>query len=594
LLYELISGYRPYQLTTGSPHEVATAVCEQDPERPSVRARRRELAGDLDSIVLMAMRKEPSRRYASADMLRQDLERHLNGAPVLAHRGSWNYRVEKFVRRHVVEVSAVVLVVAALLAGLSVAVTQSRTASRERDRAEQALAESEGVTNFLMGLFGSGDAGDPPAPQLSAVDLLQRGAARAHQLSNQPIVHARLLDVIGQMSLQLGRYSDAQRWLEQAVSIRRASLGPNSLELSASLIHLARVYRNGIDVARARELTREALAIRQRVLPANHPDIAEALYEFAWGIGGTIQERLQRLALDILPDTGAIAERRVTVLQSLSTNLRRQGRMDEAVATDREAVNVAERVFGPEHHITAYAMIHLGDHVRDIEQNTDEAERLFRRGLAVLSKQLGEQNLRLLHGLNSLGSLLSGRGDAEAEQVFRRALALRESATGPDHPAIADQLQLVAQELTRQRRLAEAEALMRQALSHSQKTLGPRHATVINARMPQLAEILHLQGRRSEAEQLYQTALEQNQSGDVMVGQMKRAYGRLLLRQGDHTRAEAQLLQSLALLERSYPDRPDHPNVHESKRALMELYSTWGKVELVERYRVPPGRWVSH
>jgi serine/threonine-protein kinase len=91
LLYELMCGQAPYQLTTSSPAQIMAAVCEQDPERPSARAPERlarALRGDLDGIVMMALRKEPDRRYASADMLRQDVERYLAGFPVSAHRGS--------------------------------------------------------------------------------------------------------------------------------------------------------------------------------------------------------------------------------------------------------------------------------------------------------------------------------------------------------------------------------------------------------------------------------------------------------------------------------------------------------------------------
>ena len=162
-------------------------MCELDPDRPSLRVRNgpgiegafdpesvaqlrstsvdrlaRELDGDLDGIVLMALRKEPSRRYASADMLRQDVERYLTGLPVLAHRGSHRYRLGKLLRRRRVEATAAGLVLVALLAGLGFALAQSRRASRERDRAEQALAESRGVSDFLLALFQAGDGDGPP------------------------------------------------------------------------------------------------------------------------------------------------------------------------------------------------------------------------------------------------------------------------------------------------------------------------------------------------------------------------------------------------------------------------------------------------
>jgi serine/threonine-protein kinase len=610
LLYVLLCGRSPYRLTRGSLVEMATAVCEQDPEPPSARAMRgdvdaeargttaerlaHELGGDLDGIVLMAMRKEPGLRYASVDALREDIERHVHGLPVSAHRGGRRYRIEKFVRRHRVEVTALSLMMGGLLVGLTMAVGQSRRASRERDRAEQARSQSEAVTDFMLELFRSGEVDDTVvASGLSALDLLRRGVARANTLSHQPAVQARLLDAVGQMSLNLGRLDDAQRLLEQAVAIRRQQPRDAQGDVTASLIHLAWVHRARNDQDDARKLVAEALELRRRTLPANHPDVADALYELGWLNGGPLQEQLYRQALDILPDTGVLAERRVTILQALSTNHRRQGRLAEAVTAGRDALRAAESAFGPEHHATGTAMIHLGDHVRDIEQDQAAAERLYRDGLALIARQFGENSVRLLHGLNSLGTLLSAHNEAEAEQVFRRAIAIRRAATGPEHPQVAEGLQLLAGELARQGRLPEAEGLQRQALAHSLRTLGPRHPVIAGARLPHLAAILARQGRHAEADSTFESALTQALGSLAVQGEVRRDYGLLLLQRGEHERAEQQLLRALDLLQQHYAGR-DHPNVQESKRALMTLYTQWGKPDLVERYRVPPGRYVAY
>ena len=180
-------------------------------------------------------------------------------------------------------------------------------------------------------------------------------------------MQARLLDVIGQMSYHLGRLDEAQARLEQAIAIRRAAGGDAAGDLASSLIHLAWVHRTRNEYDRARPLVGEALDLRRASLPPDHPDIADALYELGWLSFGREQERLYRQALAILTGVPAAAERRVTMLQALSTNLRRQGRLAEAVAAAREALAVAEASFGREHHTTGDAMIHLADHVNDIE-----------------------------------------------------------------------------------------------------------------------------------------------------------------------------------------------------------------------------------
>jgi tetratricopeptide (TPR) repeat protein len=282
----------------------------------------------------------------------------------------------------------------------------------------------------------------------------------------------------------------------------------------------------------------------------------------------------------------------VIVLQALSTNLRRQGRLAEAVAADREALSVAQRSFGPEHHVTAYAMIHLGDHVSDIEQNPATAEQLYRRGLDLMSRHHGENSVRLIHGLNSLANVLGERGSNEAEVHSRRALAISRSATGPEHPRVADQMHRLAGELARQGRLSEAEALSRQALDLSIQTLGPRHQQVTAVHMMLLARILDRQQRYEEADATFRLAFERAPApSNVIIGHMHRDYGLILLGRGDHPRAEQEFLQSLSLLQQAY-SAADHPNLQETKRGLMELYRQMGKPEAVERYRVPPGRFI--
>ena len=151
LLYELLAGRRPYQLTSRTPHEIARVVCEAVPERPSTAVTRpaegrttvdpqrlrRRLAGDLDNIVLKALSKEPSRRYASVDQFSEDVRRHLEGLPVLARRDTIGYRFTKFVHRNRTAVAAAALLVLALVTGIITTAWQARIASRERARAEQ-------------------------------------------------------------------------------------------------------------------------------------------------------------------------------------------------------------------------------------------------------------------------------------------------------------------------------------------------------------------------------------------------------------------------------------------------------------------------
>jgi serine/threonine protein kinase len=162
LLYELLTGQRPYRLKTRSPDEIARAITGQEPERPSTAIARSEgnptaqipnpklLQGDLDNIVLMALRKEPQRRYASVAQFSEDIRRYFTGRPVLAHKDTLRYRAGKFIKRNKAGVVAAALIFISLVTGLATALWQANVARRERDRAERRFADVRQLSNALL------------------------------------------------------------------------------------------------------------------------------------------------------------------------------------------------------------------------------------------------------------------------------------------------------------------------------------------------------------------------------------------------------------------------------------------------------------
>lgn len=168
LLYELLTGQRPYRLDSRSPLEIAESICRQEPERPSAMVLRsgsgaeawareadphrlgRQLKGDLDNIVLKAMQKEPSRRYASVVQLSEDIERHLDGRPVSARRSTLGYRAGKFARRHKAGVAGAILVTLAVGGGATATLWEARLAVAQRARAERRFNDVRKLANSFM------------------------------------------------------------------------------------------------------------------------------------------------------------------------------------------------------------------------------------------------------------------------------------------------------------------------------------------------------------------------------------------------------------------------------------------------------------
>jgi serine/threonine protein kinase len=269
LLYELLTGHRPYQLKGRMPHEAAEVICQHDPPRPSTVVRRtqpsdpqtgteavtpesvsatrdgrpsrlrRALAGDLDRIVLKALEKQPGRRYSSVEKFADDIRRHLEGRPVEARGAPWGYRSGKFVRRHKAVVTTTALVAFSLIAGL-VATT------RERNRADREAAASQAVNDFLLNDLlaqaSSSVQARPdiqPDPDLKVRTALDRAAARiAGKFDGQPLVEASIRQTIGDTYLDLGLYSEAQGQVERALELRQRVLGDEHSDTLTSMHRL--------------------------------------------------------------------------------------------------------------------------------------------------------------------------------------------------------------------------------------------------------------------------------------------------------------------------------------------------------------------
>ncbi|HYW72140.1 MAG TPA: serine/threonine-protein kinase, partial [Pyrinomonadaceae bacterium] len=222
LLYKLLSGHLPYQLKSLPPIEIERAVCEKEPERPSTAAARtREatgastpqfeisnpklLRGDLDNIVLMAMRKEPERRYESVDAFARDLQRYSAGLPVAARRNTLSYRGSKFIKRHRFGVAATALVVLTMIGGTAASIWQARAAEREKERAKKVSAFLEDTLKysdpFISPLKKAGK-------EITVNEVLDEAGRRldSGEFDSDPELKAELLRAIVQTYFGQGQY----------------------------------------------------------------------------------------------------------------------------------------------------------------------------------------------------------------------------------------------------------------------------------------------------------------------------------------------------------------------------------------------------
>lgn len=541
VLYELMTGHRPYQVDGCSPSELERIVCEQRPPAPStavldgpshsdgadgalngpttapgISADRlhRILRGDLDTIILTALRKDPVRRYDSVERLADDLRRFLSGKPVSAHPDGWLYRSRKFVQRHPWGIAAT-LAILVLTIGYGVTITwHSQRTEAALEQARNEARKAEQVTDFLVTMFervdpySETDGSSPTVDTLTTNALLAEGTRRVRQeLSGQPEVQATMMRTLGRIYRQIGRYDHAQPLLEDAVAIQdthQSSAGPDR---ARSLHELGRLHRHKGEMTRARQLYEEALTLQREHVDGAHRDIAVNLREL-----------------------GIIAAR--------------SGQYSRADSLFRAALSMQTSLHGSDHPSVATELHALGLlHV--IQEEHDDAERLLRRSLRIRRRHVEGDHPMVAETLDRLGQVLVKQGRIEeAAPLLREAQSIRQTVFPEVHPSRAVSLNNVARLRKKQGDYAAADSLFQDAQSIYQQLYGNSNLDAANT--------------------LYERA------------QVHRAWGHYAMAERLYKRAEA--------MQRSIHG-PEHPAAQESRNALVQLYRAWdkpGKADSVE------------
>ena len=280
VLYELLTGRRAHQLESHTPTEVERVVCQVEPEAPSAVATgglRKRLSGDLDTITLKALKKEPDRRYPTVEQLASDIRRHLDGLPVTARADTLRYRAAKFVGRHRLGVAAAAAVALSLVGGLAGTVWQARVAAERARVASAEAAKERAVRDFLVRLFQASAPGNSLGRDVTARELLDRGRHNLDTaLAAQPAVRAELLSVVANVYGALGLAPQADTLFAQAIGLTRTLPGNADAELASALTGWAGNLIMQSKFDRAEPLLEEAIQrLRQR--DPDNPSVAEPL-----------------------------------------------------------------------------------------------------------------------------------------------------------------------------------------------------------------------------------------------------------------------------------------------------------------------------
>jgi tetratricopeptide (TPR) repeat protein len=462
VLYELVSGVKPYRIESGDPAELVRLVCERDPGRPSTLAP--GLSGDLDAIVLKAMRKEPERRYASAAALSEDIGRFLDGLPIEARHGSGAYRAKKFVRRNRVGAAATALVLAALVGGVWATLREARRAREAEVRAERRFNDVRRLANSF--LFEFHDAiRDLPGSTAARALVVKRALEYLDSLSTESSgdralrrelaeAYRRVGDVQGNPFMaNLGDMKGAGESYDKAIALLEPAIAtPGASDAERATLATIYLVNAGLSVNSGRPeaalaMAKKGLALRQ-TLAARAPGDAERQMDLsqAWQYvafdaapAGKHAEAAAALAAQaaILEQQRRLRPSDRGVRRSLGQNLYLRGEaarnVDDpagALARFREAEKIQEELVAEDptsvqfRRDLAYTQTEAGNSELDLS-NAPAALEEYRRALAAF-EAMAKEDPKSSDPL--LGIAMSHHNSAEAlGKLGRRAEALEAS-----------------------------------------------------------------------------------------------------------------------------------------------------------------------
>lgn len=582
VLYELLTGRRAHQFERHTPAEVERVICDTEPDPPSAAVTgadrlRRLLRGDLDTIVLKALQKDPARRYPSAEALLEDLRRSQSGLPITARPDSFGYRSRKFLLRHRAGVAAGAALVVALVGGLAATLWQAREKAREAATARE-------VKDFVVNLFQVSDPAESRGREITARELLERGVRRVDSaLGRQPAVQEELLGVLGKIHWELGLYAQADTLFSRAVVVARRAYGPDHLEVAARLTDQGTALRELGEYAAAESVFGRALGIRRRTLGPDHVDFANTMGELAMNLADAGEyaraESLYRAVLAIdTKNLGPDALEVASDLENLGVLLADQlGQVEEADSTYRAVLEIRRKHYDAGHPQVVNVLANIAGNLQSLGRFA-EAESLHRQVLAARRRLHPTGHPDVAYTLHGLATLLEETGRwPEAESLYTEALEQRRRLLGPDHPMTMATLNNLAIVRYRMGDLHGAEESFREALRVWHQTLGSDHQYTLKA-MNSLGAVLSEGGKYGEAESLLRQALagQRRQLGDSTTdaAMTRRNLGLLLRRTGRLAEAEQVLRFSLAIYRRELPD--SHPRTAEALTALGQVLTDRG------------------
>lgn len=489
VLYLLLTGRRAFERYEGDiaglqeamragpvlPSQTCLAV--ENHRTGNARRRAHMLRGDLDSIIMHALEPEPAARYPGARDFADDLQRWLDGRPVIARTYTPWYRAARYLRRHWIGAGALAFIFI-LISGYGITVTwQTKRLAEERNVAEQARLRAESIQGFLLQVFGSVDPESQASRGKTVEQLLIEGVERARvEFSDQPLLAAQLMMDMGLVLARRGKLETALVAFTDSLQLRRQELGPDHPDSLAVETELGEVlYRLG-QGPQALELMRNHLASVERVFGTESDEMMEALLargqvESVYGDITEAEQQLER-AMDMHHNLypGEVLDKQSALLlarleNQLGVILMRAKKYEEALDIQARSVADFEKLAGRLDIRTVEARKNLGFAYSKLHR-PEEARAAFEQTLLDQRELYDGAHWQVAFTYGHLANLANEAGNYEESlDLWRKAEQETRDAMGDDYYWIQSARYRQAQALMMLDRKPEARAILRDIVS---------------------------------------------------------------------------------------------------------------------------------
>jgi len=548
ILYELLAGRLPYEVSEGSIAGAIRVIEESEPK--SLTSASRALRGDLDTIVLRSLRKCPDDRYQSASDLAADIHRFLNREPIAARPPSAGYQLRKFAQRNKALVGGVMATFVALVLGVIGTGYGMLEMTNQRNEARLQASIVVAVNTFFADdLLAQADPKIEPDREIPLHVALDRAAERIEgKFEDAPLVEASIRRTIGRTYDNLGKYESARLQLTRALDLYSAELGDWHEDTIQCRSDLGMLLMNVGEYDRAERIFLDILAVRKEDLGALHRETISPLqnlgaiyleqgrYDQAEPI---LMETLSVLRRDEPVDDGEVA----ITLNNLGSAYMYMGRLQEAEKLFNEGLNLQKRVHGPEHPNTLQAMAALGTLFAN-QRRFDDAVELLSSALELQRRVLGEDHRNTLQTAGVLAAVYGVKGDSK--------------------------------------RMRD---LLREILQVQRRVIGEEHLDTLVTRLS-LADVARDENRNDDALASYEAlavVFDRAFPDHYLTGMANQRLGECLMALKRFEEAERSLLQAHRVLSRVLG--PEHKRTRNAVKILIDLYEAWNRPDLAAEWR---------